>query len=325
VAVNRALIIAEHDGVRVDENLRHCIACAQAIGADEIVVAILARATASLTDHAARIDGVTHVIGCEHEAFGDYTAAAWAAQIAPLAVDFTHVLAASSAFGRDLMPRCAGLLGVGQLSDVTRVHGPYRFTRTTYAGNAVVTIDANPDRRLLATVRATAFPGNGDHAGAAAPIVAVAPVAEIPTHTRFRQRDARRNVGRELQSADRVVAGGRGLGSSEAFALVHALADALDAAVGASRAAVDAGYVTNDLQVGQTGKIIAPELYVALGISGAIQHVTGIRDAGTIVAVNRDADAPIFDIADVGLVADLFEAVPTLIERLRAAGPPGED
>jgi len=317
--MSRALIVAEHDGIDVDDNLRHCVACAQALGADDVVVAVLARATGALAEHAARIEGVTRVITSQHAAFEHYTAAAWAPQVALLAADFSHVLAASTALGRDLIPRCAGVLGVGQLSDVTRVLGPYRFVRTTYAGNAVVTVEARPDRRLLATLRAKAFPRNGDRANGAAPIVERAPTEGLPTHTRFRHRDARRRDRRELQSASRVVAGGRGLGGGGAFALVHELADALDAAVGASRAAVDAGYVTNDLQVGQTGKIIAPDLYVALGISGAIQHVTGIRDARTIVAINRDTDAPIFDIADIGLVADLFEAVPVLIERLRAA------
>jgi electron transfer flavoprotein alpha subunit len=225
------------------------------------------------------------------------------------------VLAPSSTFGKDLAPRVAALLGVGQISDVLAVLGGHRFKRHIYAGNAVVTVDADPARCAVATVRLASYAGVG--AGPPAPIVRRTLDVALPTHTRFVALRSDKGSRPELQTAGRVVAGGRALGSAQGFELIGALADALGAAVGASRAAVDSGFVGNDLQVGQTGKIIAPELYVAVGISGAIQHVTGIKDARTIVAINKDPEAPIFEVADIGLVADLFQAVPELTEALR--------
>jgi electron transfer flavoprotein alpha subunit len=212
----------------------------------------------------------------------------------------------------------AALLGVGQISDVLAVLGPHRFRRPIHAGNAVVTVDADPARLVVATVRLASYAGAGS--GPSAPVVARTLDVALPSHTRF---VARRNSGGtrpDLMTAKRVVSGGRALGSAQGFQLVGDLADVLGAALGASRAAVDSGFVANDLQIGQTGKIIAPELYFAVGISGAIQHVTGIKDARTIVAINKDPEAPIFEIADVGLVADLFQAVPELISALRARG-----
>jgi electron transfer flavoprotein alpha subunit len=243
-------------------------------------------------------------------------AAVLAPQLAALAAEFTHVLAPSSTFGKDVAPRVAALLGVGQISDVLAVLGPHRFKRHIYAGNAVVTVDADPARCTVATVRLASY--SGVASGPPAPIARRALDLALPTHTRFVGLRSERGARPDLQTASRVVAGGRALGSAQGFELIGALADALGAAVGASRAAVDSGYVANDLQVGQTGKIIAPELYVAVGISGAIQHLTGIKDARTIVAINKDPDAPIFEIADIALVADLFKAIPELIEALRA-------
>jgi electron transfer flavoprotein alpha subunit len=247
-------------------------------------------------------------------------AAILAPQLASLAAGFTHVLGPSSTFGKDLMPRVAALLGVGQVSDVLAVLGPHRFRRPIYAGNAVVTVDADPQRPVVATVRLASYGVVGE--ATAAPIERRALDVALPTHTRFVSRRASGGERPDLMTAQRVVAGGRALGSAEGFRLVAELADVLGAALGASRAAVDSGFVGNDLQVGQTGKIVAPELYVAVGISGAIQHLTGIKDARTIVAINKDPEAPIFEVADVGLVADLFKAVPELISALRAQGSP---
>jgi electron transfer flavoprotein alpha subunit len=228
------------------------------------------------------------------------------------------VLAPSSTFGKDLLPRVAALLGVGQISDVLAVVAPHSFRRPIYAGNALVTVTADPKRVVVATVRLASYAGVGS--GPPAPVTERAVDVAVPSHTRFKSRRGGGGTRPDLMTAKRVVAGGRALGSAQGFQLVAELADVLGAALGASRAAVDSGFVANDLQVGQTGKIIAPELYVAVGISGAIQHVTGIKDARTIVAINKDPEAPIFEIADVGLVADLFQAIPELISALRAQG-----
>jgi electron transfer flavoprotein alpha subunit len=224
------------------------------------------------------------------------------------------VLGPASTFGKDLLPRVAALLGVGQLSDIMAVESAYRFKRPIYAGNAIITVEADPRRILVATVRTASY----TPAGAQAPAPVERPKLESarPAHTRFVELRSSESGRIDLQTAARVVGGGRGLGSAANFELVHELARVLGAAVAASRAAVDSGFVPNDLQVGQTGKIIAPDLYIAIGVSGAIQHLTGIKDARTIVAINKDPAAPIFEAADVGLVADLFAAVPELIAAL---------
>jgi electron transfer flavoprotein alpha subunit len=234
--------------------------------------------------------------------------------VAAVAVNYTHVFGPSTTFGKDLMPRVAALLGVGQLSDIMAVESAYKFRRPIYAGNAIVTMEAPQDKKLVATVRTASFQPAA--AGGSAAIEAAAINAELPTHTRFVSRSAAATGRPDLQTASRVVSGGRALGSADAFKIIYSLADKLGAGVGASRAAVDAGYAANELQVGQTGKIIAPELYVAVGISGAIQHLTGIKDARTIVAINKDSEAPIFEVADIGLVGDLFTVVPELEKAL---------
>jgi electron transfer flavoprotein alpha subunit len=214
------------------------------------------------------------------------------------------------------MPRVAALLGAPQISDIMAVESATRFKRPIYAGNAIITVDVPADRQIVATVRVASYQPVATQA-AAALIVAANPAAALPTHTRFVSVTAARSDRPDLQTAAKVVSGGRALGSAENFQILYSLADKLGAAVGASRAAVDAGYAANDMQVGQTGKIIAPELYLAFGISGAIQHLTGIKDARTIVAINKDAEAPIFEVADIGLVGDLFQIVPE-IEKLIA-------
>jgi electron transfer flavoprotein alpha subunit len=212
------------------------------------------------------------------------------------------------------MPRVAALLGVNQISDIMSVESLYVFKRPIYAGNAVVTVEAPADKIVIATVRTASYRAVGS--SNAAPIEVVDVVADLPSHTRFVELQAGSSDRPDLQSASNVVAGGRALASAENFDLIYTLADKLGAAVGATRAAVDAGYIANELQIGQTGKIIAPDLYIAVGISGAIQHLTGIKDAGTIVAINKDEDAPIFEVADIGLVGDLFPVLPELTDAL---------
>ena len=231
-------------------------------------------------------------------------------QIVALAADYTHLLGPSTTFGKDLMPRIAALLDCAQVSNIMAVVDATHFRRPTYAGNAIVTVECAPGAKLVGTVRTASFEAAGG--GGAATVQAVTPAATLPAHTRFVARAAAKADRPDLQSATRVISGGRALGSAENFKILYELADELGAAVGASRAAVDAGFAANDMQVGQTGKIIAPELYIAIGISGAIQHLTGIKDARTIVAINKDAEAPIFEIADFGLVGDLFQIVPEL-------------
>jgi electron transfer flavoprotein alpha subunit len=316
--VSRALVVAEHDGARLDAGTAKCVRCALDLEPETLVVAVLAHGGTDVAAQAARLQGVTAVVLIDAAYNAQPVAAVLAPQIALLAAGFTHVLGPSSTFGKDLLPRVAALLGVGQVSDVLGVLGPHRFRRPLYAGNAVVTVDADPERLVVATVRLASF--HGVAAGAPAPIERRELAVAVPAHTRVVKRAEGVGGRPDLKTARRVVSGGRALGSAEAFQLVAELADVLGAALGASRAAVDAEFVANDLQVGQTGKIIAPELYVAVGISGAIQHLTGIKDARTIVAINKDPEAPIFEVADAGLVADLFEAVPELIGALRARG-----
>ncbi len=311
----RVLIVAEHDGEHLNLSTAKCVSCAASFDNDGIDVAVLAADGQAVAADAARLKGVTTVLQIDHPANEASLAATWAPQIVALAADYSHVFGPSTTFGKDLMPRVAALLGVGQLSDVMSTADGRVFRRPIYAGNAIVTVEARDDRPVVATVRTASYAAVEETGSAA--IEARSLDVELPTHTRFVAH--RSDTGSErpdLQTAARVVSGGRALGSADKFQMIYDLADRLGAAVGASRAAVDAGLVGNDLQVGQTGKIIAPELYFAVGTSGAIQHLTGIKDAGTIVAINKDAEAPIFEIADIGLVADLFAALPELIDRL---------
>lgn len=271
---------------------------------------MLAADPAAVAAEAAQIAGVTKVLAVANAANANAIAQVLAPQIAKLAVGYTHVFAPSTTFGKDLLPCVAALLGVNQVSDLMSVEGPHTFKRPIYAGNAIITVDVPADQTVVATVRTASWPEAAKGGSAAVETTSVD--AALPKHTRYVGLAAGKSDRPDLQSAKRVVSGGRGVGSAENFKVIYALADKLGAAVGASRAAVDAGYVPNELQVGQTGKIIAPELYVAVGISGAIQHLTGIKDAGTIVAINKDGEAPIFEIADIGLVGDLFQLLPEL-------------
>jgi electron transfer flavoprotein alpha subunit len=311
----KVLIIAEHDGTSLNPCVAKCVACAAAIDGAEIDIAVLAGSVADIAAQAAEISSVSRVVTIEREENVSPLSAVLAPQVAALAADYSHVFGPSTTFGKDLMPRVAALLGVNQVSDIMTVEGSHAFTRPIYAGNAIVTVEAPADAKVVATVRVASWKAAAG--GNAAPVEAHQGDVELPSHTRFVELAAAASDRPDLQTASRVVAGGRAFGSAEKFDLLYELADALGAGVGATRAAVDAGYCANEMQVGQTGKIIAPELYIAIGISGAIQHMTGIKDAGTIVAINKDEEAPIFEAADIGLVGDLFEVLPELTAALR--------
>jgi len=312
--MSKILVIAEHDGSSLNLSTAKCLACAAKIPDAEIDVAVIADGGADIANAAAQLDSVSKVLLVDNPANKYPLAAVIAPQLVALADGYSHLLGPSTTFGKDLMPRAAALLGVNQISDVMAVLGSHKFKRPIYAGNAIVTIEAPTDSPVVATVRTASFQSVGS--GNSAAVEQVSTDAEIPDHTRFVELQAGKSDRPDLQTAAKVVSGGRALGSSENFDIIFKLADTLGAGVGASRAAVDAGYVPNEMQVGQTGKIIAPELYIAIGISGAIQHLTGIKDAGTIVAINKDEDAPIFEVADIGLVGDLFQIVPELEETI---------
>ena len=310
--MSKILIIAEHLNGKLNTSTARCVTCAREIKPDAVDVLVLADAPAAIAAEAAKINGVSKVLTATNAANAHALAAVYAPQIAAVAKNgYTHVLAPSTTFGKDVAPRVAALLGVAQVSDIMKAIDAHSFLRPIYAGNAIVTVQAPADAILVATVRTASYPAAASGANTA-PVEALNLAVELPTHTRFVELAQGKSDRPDLQSAARVVSGGRGVGSKENFAIIYKLADKLGAAVGASRAAVDAGYVPSDLQVGQTGKIIAPELYMAIGISGAIQHLTGIKDAGTIVAINKDGEAPIFEVADIGLVGDLFKLIPEL-------------
>ncbi len=311
---NRILIVAEHDGTRLNPATAKCVTCASSIPDGEISVAVCAADASAVASQAAALQGVARVLAVDHPVNAHLLAAAVAPQIVALAGPFSHVLGPSTTFGKDVMPRIAALLDSAQISDIMAVEGATRFRRPIYAGNAIVTVEVEPGAKVIGTVRAASF--QPAPTGGSATVEKTAVDAQIPSHTRFVSVSAAKSDRPDLQTAAKVVSGGRALGSADAFQkTLYPLADKLGAAVGASRAAVDAGYAPNELQVGQTGKIIAPELYMAIGISGAIQHLTGIKDARTIVAINKDAEAPIFEVADLGLDGELFQIVPEL-ERL---------
>jgi electron transfer flavoprotein alpha subunit len=316
--MSHVLIIAEHANGRLNPSTARCVRCATQLDNATIDVLVLATASdaASVGSQAAALDGVSRVRVLANPANTQALAALQAPQVVAIAGSgYSHVFGPSTTFGKDLVPRVAALLGVGQLSDIMAVEAPNRFRRPLYAGDAIISVEPVGEQVIVATVRAASFQPVGN--SGSADIVHDQHAGVLPTHTRFVSASGRSDDRPDLQTALRVVSGGRAVGSAEGFAAVHALAETLGAAVGASRAAVDAGYCPNDMQVGQTGKIIAPQLYVAIGISGAIQHLTGIKDAGTIVAINKDPDAPIFEMADFGLVGDLFTVVPELQQALQ--------
>lgn len=311
----RTLVIAEHDNADLRAATLHTIQAARAIGKPVDVLVVGSNASAVVT--AARgVDGVDTVLIADAPQFLDGLAENVAAQVLSVAPTYGHVFFAATAAGKNVAPRVAAKLDASQISDVIAIEAADTFQRPIYAGNAIATV-RSIDPIVVATIRITAFAAAGARADSAAeaPVEAVACVADT-AKSRFLRRESAQNDRPDLSAARVVVSGGRGLGSAENFRKLDPLADQLGAAVGASRAAVDSGYASNDLQVGQTGKIVAPELYVAVGISGAIQHLAGMKDAKIIVAINKDADAPIFGVADYGLVADLFDAVPQLTTQL---------
>ena len=309
------LIIAEHAGGALNQSTAKSVACAREFADGSIDILVAGSGIDPVANAAASLEGVRSVLTLDRPENEHAIAAVLAPQIVAVAADYTHVFGPSTTFGKDLMPRVAALLDVSQITDIMTVVSASSFKRPIYAGNAIVTVEVDAGTQIVATVRTASYKAvaSGD---AAAPIKAATVDAELPTHTTFVGVESSKSDRPDLQTAAKVVSGGRALGSSESFDIIYALADKFGAAVGASRAAVDAGYVPNDMQVGQTGKIIAPDLYIAIGISGAIQHLTGIKDAGTIVAINKDEDAPIFEVADIGLVGDLFAIVPELTDAL---------
>lgn len=312
--MSKILIVAEHDGATLNASTAKAVTCAARIAGASIDVLVLAADGAAVAAQAAALAGVSKVLQCDNAANKEPLAAVLAPQIAKLAAGYSHVFGPSTTFGKDLMPRVAALLGVNQVSDVMAVESATRFQRPIYAGNALLTVETPSGAIVVATVRVASFEAAA--VGGSAGIEKVDAGVTLPNHTRFVSRSGATTGRPDLQSAAKVVSGGRALGSADNFKLIYDLADKMGAAVGASRAAVDAGYVPNDMQVGQTGKIIAPQLYLAIGISGAIQHMTGIKDARTIVAINKDSEAPIFEAADIGLVGDLFAVVPELQKAL---------
>ena len=312
--MSKVLVIAEHDGTNLNGSTARAVNCASDLGLDAIDVVVLAADGSAVAEQVAKISGVTNVLLVQNPANENAVAAFLAPQIEALAAGYSHVLAPSTTFGKDLMPRVAAHLGRPQISDIMRVESSHVFDRPIYAGNAIATVEA-PEGLVIGTVRTASYKAAANDGSASVETRSVD--VTLPTHTRFVELASGGGGDRpDLQAASKVVSGGRGVGSEENFKVIYSLADKMGAGVGASRAAVDAGFIPNDHQVGQTGKIIAPDLYMAFGISGAIQHLAGIKDAGTIVAINKDADAPIFEVADYGLVADLFEVIEELEKAL---------
>ena len=306
-----ALVIAEHDNASLKASTLNTVTAASQCAAD-IHVLIAGHHCDAAAAAAAQIAGVSKVIVADNAAFADGLAENVATQALSIAKQYTHVLAPATAYGKNILPRVAASLDVGQISEITKVDAPDTFERPIYAGNAIATVQSIDPIKVI-TVRATGF--DAAAAGGSAAIEKIDAVADSGK-SNFVSRELAKSDRPELTAAKVIVSGGRGIGSAENFKILEPLADKLGAAMGASRAAVDAGYVPNDWQVGQTGKIVAPQLYIAVGISGAIQHLAGMKDSKTIVAINKDPEAPIFSVADYGLVGDLFEAVPTLVKEL---------
>ena len=304
------LVLAEHDNAALGRASLHAVTAARAFG-DEVHLLVAGSGSAPAAQAAACVAGVDKVLHVDSPAFAHPLAENLAPLVVGLAEGYGHLLAAATTFGKNVMPRVAALLDVAQISDVIEIVSESVFVRPTHAGNAIATVESR-DATKVVTVRATAFDAAPAEGGAAS-VEGVSGPGDRGS-VRFVRHELSKSDRPELTSAGIVVSGGRGMQSGDNFALIEAVADRLGAAVGASRAAVDAGYVPNDFQVGQTGKVVAPELYVAVGISGAIQHLAGMKDSKVICAINKDEEAPIFQIADFGLVADLFEALPALAE-----------
>ena len=305
------LVIAEHDGKNLKPGTTNTIAAAAKIGGD-IAVLVAGHNCGDAAQAAAKVAGVTKVLQADAAHYAGGVAENVAALVVSIAGGYTHILAPATGFGKNFMPRVAAALDVQQISDISAVVSTDTFVRPIYAGNAMATVQSS-DKIKVITVRSTGFDAAGEGGSAAVESVAAGPDTGLSS---FKGQELSKSDRPELTAAKIIVSGGRGMGSGENFKILEALADKLGAAVGASRAAVDSGFVPNDYQVGQTGKIVAPELYIAVGISGAIQHLAGMKDSKVIVAINKDPEAPIFSVADFGLEADLFAAVPELTNSL---------
>ncbi|MFZ6727008.1 electron transfer flavoprotein subunit alpha/FixB family protein [Undibacterium sp. MH2W] len=305
------LVIAEHDNASLKGSTLNTITAAAQCGGDVHVLVAGFNAGAA-AQAAAQIAGVSKVLHADAAHFADGLAENVAEQALAIASGYTHILAPATAYGKNILPRVAAKLDVSQISEITKVDSPDTFERPIYAGNAIATVQSTDAIKVI-TVRTTGF--DAAATGGSAAVETITAVADSGKSA-FVSREVAKSDRPELTAAKIIVSGGRGMGSAEAFKVLEPLADKLGAAMGASRAAVDAGYVPNDWQVGQTGKIVAPQLYIAVGISGAIQHLAGMKDSKTIVAINKDPEAPIFSVADYGIVGDLFEIVPQLVTEL---------
>jgi len=307
-----ALVIAEHDNASLKAVTLNTVTAASQCGG-EVHILVAGSGCGAVAEQAAKVAGVSKVLVADAPHFADGLAENVAEQILAVASAYSHILAPASAFGKNVLPRVAARLDVAQISEITKVDSPDTFERPIYAGNAIATVQSTDSVKVI-TVRGTGFDAAATEGGAAA-VETVSSVADSGKSS-FVGRELAKSDRPELTGAKIVVSGGRGMGSGDNFKILEPLADKLGAAMGASRAAVDAGYVPNDWQVGQTGKIVAPTLYIAIGISGAIQHLAGMKDSKTIVAINKDPEAPIFSVADYGIVGDLFEVVPALVKEL---------
>ena len=308
-----ALVVAEHDNATLKGATLNTVTAALRTGAP-VHVLVAGSGCGAAAQAAAKVAGVDKVLVVDAPHYAHPLAENLAALVVALAGGYTHILAAATTTGKNFMPRVAALLDVAQISDIVAVESPETFVRPIYAGNALATVQS-ADKVKVITVRITGFDAAAATGGSAS--VEAAPAAADPGQSRLLGQELTKSARPELTAARIIVSGGRGMGSGENFSILEALADKLGAAVGASRAAVDSGFVPNDYQVGQTGKVVAPELYIAVGISGAIQHLAGMKDSKVIVAINKDEEAPIFQVADYGLVGDLFKIVPELTAELR--------
>ena len=304
----KTLVIAEHDNASLKAATLNAIAAAGALGGD-VDILVAGAGCGAAADAAAQVPGVSKVICADNAAYEHQLAENVSLLVAELGADYDNLLAPSTANGKNIMPRVAALLDVGQISDILSVESADTFKRPIYAGNVIATVQSSDPKKVI-TVRTTAFDAVPAEGGSAT--VEACSAAHDAGVSQFIREEVAVSDRPELTSASVVISGGRGMQNGDNFSLLEGIADKLNAAIGASRAAVDAGFVPNDYQVGQTGKIVAPDLYIAVGISGAIQHLAGMKDSKVIVAINKDEDAPIFQVADYGLVADLFEALPEL-------------
>ena len=305
------LVIAEHNNEDLNGSTLNTISAASELG--PVTVLVAGSACITVANTAAKLVGVVKVLIVDHPQYANPLAEVYTPLILSVAAEYTHILAPATTFGKNLLPRIAAKLDVQQISEITAIHDNQTFEHPIYAGNAIATVKSNDSIKLL-TVRATAFE-TADEQASGVEIIQIDPT-ENPNQSKFVSTELSKSDRPELTQARIIISGGRGMQNGENFSMLEKIADRLGAAVGASRAAVDSGFVPNDYQVGQTGKIVAPELYIAVGISGAIQHLAGMKDSKVIVAINKDAEAPIFQVADYGIVADLFDAIPELESKL---------